>query len=63
MDCVSDRQPGLVDALIEVGRKRQQILSKLRRAFESKDFESVLLYAGQLVGIEKKLEGPSEKGN
>jgi hypothetical protein len=56
-------QPGLVDALFEVGRKRQQILSDLRSAFEKRDLDSVLLYVGQLVGLDAKLEGPSEKGH
>jgi ATP phosphoribosyltransferase regulatory subunit HisZ len=58
-----DHQPGLVDALFEVGKERQQILSNLRSAFEKKDLESVLLFVGQLVGLDKKLEGPSEESH
>jgi hypothetical protein len=60
---VQVRKPGLVDALFEVGKERQQILSNLRSAFEKKDLESVLHFVGQLIGLEKKLEGPSEKGH
>ena len=55
--------PGLVDALFEVGKQRQRILSNLRAAFEKKDLENVLVYVEQLVGLDKKLEGPSEKGH
>lgn len=58
-----DHQPGLVDALIEVGRKRQQILSNLRSAFEKKDLGSVLQYVEQLVGLDRKLEEPGEKSH
>lgn len=58
-----DHRPGLVDALFEVGKERQQILSNLRSAFEKKDLESVLLFVGQLVGLEQKLEGPSEESH
>lgn len=56
-------QPGLVDALFEVGRERQQILSNLRSAFERNDLDSVLLFVAQLVGLDKKLEGPSEESH
>lgn len=52
-----------MDALLEVGKERQQILSNLRSAFEKKDLESVLLFVGQLVGLDKKLEGPSEESH
>lgn len=47
-------QSGLVDALFEVGRQRQQLLSNLRRALEEKNLGSVLLYAEQLVGLDVK---------
>lgn len=58
---VTERQPGLVDALFEVGRERQQILSNLRSAFEKKDLDSVLLYVAQLVGLDADVKGPSSE--
>ena len=60
---MTDRQPGLVDALFEVGRARQQILSNLRSAFENRDLDSVLLYVEQLVGLDTKSEGKREESH
>lgn len=60
---MSDQTPGLVDALFEVGKQRQQILTNLRAAFEKKDLNEILTYVEQLVGLDKKLEGPSEKSH
>jgi hypothetical protein len=58
-----DPHPGLLDALFEVGRERQRILANLRSAYERKDFEGVLIYVEQIVGLEKKLEESGEKSN
>jgi hypothetical protein len=52
-----------MDALFEVGRKRQQILMKLREAVEKRDLKTLLQYAGQLVGLDEKMEEPHEKGH
>lgn len=61
---MADHQPGLVDALVEVGKQRQQILSNLRSAFEKKDLASVLVYVEQIVGLDKKVEKePREKSH
>jgi hypothetical protein len=56
-----DIAPGLVDALIEVGRERQRIFENLRSAFERRDFQAVLVYVEQLVGLEAKVS--KEKSN
>jgi hypothetical protein len=54
-------QPGLVDALFEVGKQRQEILSNLRKAFEANDLGGVLTYVEQLVGLDDGLERTREK--
>lgn len=55
--------PGIVDALFEIGKRRQQILSNLRKAREAQDLKKVLEFVDELVGLDKKLEGPSEKSH
>ena len=55
--------PGLVDALFEVGKQRQQILQNLRSAYEKKDLEAVLVHVAELVGLEESLERPREKSH
>lgn len=56
-----DRQPGLVDALFEVGRQRQQILSNLRSAFEEKNLERVLTHVAELLGLDDKVKEASSE--
>ena len=60
---MSDRQPGLVDALLEIGKERQQILADLRTAYQKKDLESVLKNVSKIVGLDEELEGPDEKSH
>jgi hypothetical protein len=50
-----------VDALFEVGKQRQEILTNLRKAFEKKDLGGVLTYVEQLVGLDDQLERTREK--
>ena len=59
-----DRQPGLVDALLEVGKQRQQILSNLRSAFEEKNLDRVLTLVAELLGLDDRLkEASNEKSD
>ena len=58
---LSEVQPGLVDALFEVGKRRQEILSNLRSAFEAKDLDRVLTFVEQLVGLDEKLRKESRE--
>jgi hypothetical protein len=51
----------LVDALFEIGKQRQQLLSNLRTAYEKHDLGSVLECVEQLIGLDKKVKEPSEK--
>ena len=44
--------PGLVDAILEVGRQRKTVLDQLRCALESGDNERALVFARQLCGME-----------
>jgi hypothetical protein len=58
---LSELGPGLIDALFEVGKRRQEILSNLRSAFEEKDLERVLTYVEQLVGLDDKMRKESRE--
>lgn len=60
---MSECRPGLVDALFEIGKERQEILKKLRVAYETNDLGAVLENVEKIIGLDKKLEGPSEKGH
>jgi hypothetical protein len=44
---------GLVDAALGIARKRQELLTELRAALESKDTEGALKIARQLCGLEE----------
>ena len=56
-----DRQPGLVDCLLEVGKQRQQILSNLRSAFEEKNLDRVLTLVAELLGLDDKVREASDE--
>jgi hypothetical protein len=56
-----EHQPGLVDALFEVGKQRQEILSNLRSAFETKNLGLVLTFVEQLVGLDDKVNRESRE--
>jgi hypothetical protein len=57
-------QPGLIDALVEIGRERQRILTNLRTAYEAHDLDGVLKHVGEIVGVEEKIEEePREKSH
>lgn len=48
--------PGLIDAILEVGRERQQILDKLKSAFENEDYDAALFHARLLVGLDSNMD-------
>ena len=48
--------PGLIDAILEVGRERQQILNKLKSAFENEDYTAALFHARLLVGLDSNMD-------
>lgn len=54
---MTNRNAGLLDALIEIGKERQQVLANLKVAYESHDFENTLVYVGQLLGLNEKVKG------
>jgi hypothetical protein len=61
---MSHVQSGLLDALVEVGKERQRILTNLRSAYEAHDLDGVLHYVGEIVGVEEKLEeAPRDKSH
>jgi hypothetical protein len=51
MDELSMEPSDLVDAVIELGNRRQRILLKMRDAVQKKDLETVFECAEQLVGL------------
>jgi hypothetical protein len=48
----------MVDALLEIGKRRQEILLKMKEAIGRKDLEAVFHLAEALVGVGEKNEGP-----
>jgi hypothetical protein len=61
---MSQTQSGLIDALVEIGKERQRILTNLRTAYEAHDLDEVLHFVAEIVGVEEKLEEePREKSH
>jgi hypothetical protein len=61
---MSNTQSGLIDALVEVGKERQRILTNLRTAYVAHDLDGVLHFVAEIVGVDEKLEeGPREKSH
>jgi hypothetical protein len=61
---MSHQQIGLIDALVEVGKERQRILTNLRTAYEAHDLDQVLHFVAEIVGVDEKIEeAPIEKSH
>jgi hypothetical protein len=61
---MSQTQSGLIDALVEIGKERQRILTNLRAAYVAHDLDGVLHFVSEIVGVEEKLEEePREKSH
>jgi hypothetical protein len=45
-------QPGIVDALFEVGKQRQEILRNLKKAYEKDDVDNMRKYVRELIGLD-----------
>jgi hypothetical protein len=50
--------PLVVDAVLEIGKRRQEILLKMKEAIRRKDLEEVFRLAETLVDAGDRSEGP-----
>jgi hypothetical protein len=50
--------PLVVDAVLEIGKRRQEILLKMKEAIRRKDLEAVFHLAEALVDAGERNEGP-----
>jgi hypothetical protein len=49
---VDDNLSGLVDAILEAGRQRKELLDQMRNALESGNLEKALICARRLCGLD-----------